>query len=104
MSAPALAPVSARYGAPMGRPCRGLSDPDFQAGPDIQPGTRFYLHGVRVNAGGYDGAGAYWGLGQKLWRAVSTCGRVELFFRAADRQAARSEVRKACSGAVTFFR
>jgi len=96
MSYQELARVSCRYGAPMGRVER-------YPGPDIEPGTRFYLRTVPVDCGGYDRGGAYWGLGQTLYRAVSECGGVEIFFRAGSRADAKREVRAACEGAI-FFR
>ena len=50
--------VNARYGAPMGRPAQG-------AGAD--PMTPFELRRIRINNGGYDDGGAYWGTGQPLY-------------------------------------
>lgn len=48
-------PVSARYGAPMGRPSANLAlDPEFDP-----PATL----AVAGPAGEYDAGGAYWGLG-----------------------------------------
>lgn len=49
-------PVNARYGAPMGRPDKAQDT-----------GLRMHLRRVRINSGGYDDGGAYWGLGAPLW-------------------------------------
>jgi hypothetical protein len=44
--------VDCRYGAPMGRHC----------GPTISHGGKISLRKVRLDSGGYDKGGAYWGL------------------------------------------
>lgn len=88
-----LANVSSRYGAPMGRPgSYGRAD----------DGARFYLRRVRLNGGGYDSGGAYWGGGEPLWRYESEDGAVSDHIRAPNRDAARAEVRKAHPGARFF--
>lgn len=50
--------VNARYGAPMGRPTFGHG---------ANPTTPFELRRIRINQGGYDDGGAYWGTGQPLY-------------------------------------
>ena len=69
-------PVSAAYGAPMGRPSSGpMSNahrPDYRASR------------VRLNAGGYDKGGAYWGRGMALWAVQDGEGNL-CFVRAASR-------------------
>jgi hypothetical protein len=45
-------------GAPMGRPAFG------HGGNPIEP---FILRRIRINSGGYDDGGAYWGLGAPLY-------------------------------------
>lgn len=77
-------PVGSRYGAPMGRRSDGSLDPE--AG-------RFRLVRIRLNLGGYDAGGAYWGLGVPLWRAEDGDGR-GLWFRARDRAAAKETLRR----------
>ena len=53
--------VSSRYGAPMGRRADGFLETDV---------ARFVrLYHVRINSGGYDDGGAYWGLGVPLFCA-----------------------------------
>jgi len=87
-------PVSARYGAPMGRhthPC----DLDPEAG-------RFYLRHIRLNSGGYDAGGAYWGHHQRLYYVEDGYGG-SLFFRAWDREAAKAFLIAKFPGA-TFWR
>lgn len=50
------------------------------------------LSRVRLNGGGYDAGGAYWGIGQPLYWAWTDDGRVDLWFRASDREAAKAHV------------
>lgn len=79
--------VSWRYGAPMGRR-------DYRGDPDAP--YRFRVFRVRLDAGGYDDGGAYWGTGQPLYCAVAVdiwdkCDGVDYaeachFMRANDRQ------------------
>ena len=70
--------VNARYGAPMGRPhARWLDD---------EPKS-IRLFKVRLDSGGYDDGGAYWGSGQTLWCARDRSG-AEQFVRANSRIAA----------------
>jgi hypothetical protein len=78
---------------------------------------KFYLRRVPLNRGGYDSGGAYWGVGNDLYHAVSTeevrttapawvssaPRTVELFLRAEDRDDAKAIVRQTCPHA-TFFR
>lgn len=86
-------------GASMGRPAHGKSE--------TKDACKFYLRRIRINSGGYDAGGAYWGLGAPLWWAVTYDldeGReVDRWFRATDRAAARAEVRKLFPQA-TFYR
>ena len=67
--------VNCRYGAPMGR---GQWHDELPTAP-----LKFRLSRVRINSGGYDRGGAYWGLGAPLyqasaegteWRECDTCG------------------------------
>lgn len=73
--------VSGAYGAPMGRM-------DSQ----IDYGARLYLRRVRLDSGGYDEGGAYWGLGQKLWAYGD--GEDWRYMRAFDRDAAKAKIRE----------
>lgn len=50
--------VHSQYGAPMGRPGFGHG---------AQPTTPFELRKIRLNQGGYDDGGAYWGTGAPLY-------------------------------------
>jgi hypothetical protein len=64
-------PVSSRYGAPMGR----------HTGPSPSgEGQRWQLRRIRLDAGGYDPGGAYWGLGLPLYWCMNEDGQ-EAFFR-----------------------
>lgn len=53
---------------------------------------RIRLQRVRLDVGGYDSGGAYWGLGEPLWVAEDADGE-RSFFRARDRDAAKAYVR-----------
>lgn len=52
------------------------------------------LRRVRLDSGGYDSGGAYWGLGEPLFWAGTEGGELDSFFRAADRAAAVAHVRE----------
>jgi hypothetical protein len=71
------------------------------------PGAKFTLTRVRIDAGGYDYAGAYWGKGPPLYRAFSDEGdgeeTQELFMRADDREDAKRQTVERFPGA-TFYR
>lgn len=87
-------PVSSRYGAPMGRP----TGPDYlevSAGP-------FYLRRIRINGGGYDSGGAYWGLGPPLFYVEDQDGNSS-FFRARSREDAKRILSAKWDGA-RFYR
>ena len=90
-----LSRVDSRYGAPMGR-----SNGAVAASPAP---VKVSLGRVRLNSGGYDSGGAYWGWGLPLYRAMSDDGSISEFFRASSRDAAKASVRLAFPSA-TFYR
>ena len=58
---------------------------------------RMSLQRVKLDSGGYDAGGAYWGYGEPLWRASDdtsnpTLDTIELFFRAPTREQAKRHV------------
>lgn len=58
--------VNAKYGAPMGRASDHLEGLII-----LETDPRFTLRRIRLNNGGYDSGGAYWGLGEPLfWWAI----------------------------------
>ena len=65
--------VNSKYGAPMGRSRCGLV-----------PSGKVRLFRVRINSGGYDDGGAYWGHGLPLYCATDDLGFMK-FTRAYDR-------------------
>lgn len=74
-----------RRGAQMGRTSSGN-------GYGRLPARSVRLFRVRLNAGGYDDGGAYWGhrpAGLALWCARTSDRRYEAFTDAVDREAAR---------------
>ncbi len=92
-----LSDVSSKYGAPHGR-CNNKGDPDTK--------QRFYLIKVRVNSGGYDSGGAYWGycsLGERVYRYLSEEGDIEGFVWAKSRALAKAEMLEDYPDA-TFFK
>jgi hypothetical protein len=58
---------------------------------------------LRLDSGGYDAGGAYWGHGAPPWSAMSSCGKVDMTMRAASRDAAKAKVREA-HPLVRFYR
>lgn len=62
-----FAPLSRGW---MGGPSRGaaVGQPDRHVDA---PTPRFYLRRVRLNSGGYDDFGSYWGCGAPLYQAES---------------------------------
>ena len=73
-----------KRGAALGRVARGAKTED---------GIKFNLQHVRLNSGGYDSGGAYWGVGQRLYWACSEDGAIDRYFRAYDREAAKQKLR-----------
>lgn len=74
-----FAEVSCRYGAPMGRRADGYIETNL---------PRFVrLYRVRLDSGGYDDGGAYWGIGSPLWCAEDDDGNRQ-FTRASSRERA----------------
>ena len=57
------------------------------------------LRRIRLNSGGYDQGGAYWGHGQPLYSALSQCGTLDQISRFPDRDAARAWVLGIAPGA-----
>ena len=57
------------------------------------------LQRIRLDSGGYDPQGAYWGVGQPLYWAATDDGQLDSTFRAYDRDAAKEHVRKTIPGA-----
>lgn len=87
--------VDCRYGAPMGR---------GRSGEGLRPEAgRIHLRRIRLDAGGYDAGGAYWGGGQTLWYVEDGDGNSE-FFRAINRHVAKRIVRDQLGVAARFYR
>ena len=72
-----------RRGASLGRDTI-IGDPSVPA--------KLQLRRVRLDGGGYDPGGAYWGLGEALW--VAWGDDVEIFVRALTREDAKLAVRR----------
>ena len=84
-------------GADMGRAAK--------PGPADLP-YKFHLQRLRIDAGGYDQGGAYWGLGAPLFWVCDDATHsapVEMFLRAPDREAVKSKIRESYP-AARFYR
>ena len=90
-----LPKVSSRYGAPMGRH-------GSWAQPDEQ--DKFYLVRVRLNSGGYDSGGAYWGHSLPLYRFETTDRQSDGYLRARSRNDAKTILRNEFGETIRFFR
>lgn len=71
-----LADVSSKYGAPMGRTSYGTA-----------PAAKVRLFAFRLDSGGYDVGGAYWGMGEAMYCATDGH-RYVAYTRAKDRKTA----------------
>ena len=87
--------VDYKYGAPLGR--KSWND----------NGTRevtctMLLRHIRLDSGGYDSGGAYWGIGQRLYGYAATDDSIHGFVRASDRADAIEQVRALYPNAKFF--
>ena len=82
---PELSRGYSQYGAQMGRR-DNIEDPDAP--------VKFHLVKMRLVDGGYDQGGAYWGLGDPMWRAIGEDEDMvnEMFIRARTRDEAKAQV------------
>lgn len=90
-------PVDARYGAPMGRPNRNTYTDrrgNLMCLTVNEHAAPFQLRRVRLDNGGYDRGGAYWGLGEPLYEFTGPITDISGFVRGRTREAAKAEVRK----------
>lgn len=66
-----ITPVSTKYGAPMGRANKGKEPITITSGRNNRivkkNQTKVYQKRVRLDYGGYDSGGAYWGIGSPLY-------------------------------------
>lgn len=86
--------VSVRFGAPMGRaPSEPLAD-NIDA---------CWLFQVRLDSGGYDAGGAYWGVGQKLWVCLDN-DRVPIKFLRAPKRSTAVALLKGIFPSIGFRR
>lgn len=86
-----------------GDPKRGaaLGRPSYTGGRDFA--GKLYLRRVRLDSGGYDANGTYFGLGNPLYWLASDDGSIDRVFRAADRDLAKKYARDLYPNA-RFFR
>lgn len=95
--------LDTKYGAPHGRPSAYLA-----TGGRIKyhEPIKFYLEVMRLDSGGYDSGGAYWGLrpkGMRLYRFENQKIGAWGFIDATDRTAAKEQIRRHYTKA-TFHR
>lgn len=57
-----------------------------------ETGPKFHLRRVRLDSGGYDSGGAYWGHGKPLYEAFTDSGADYMTLRASSRDSAKLEV------------
>lgn len=93
MSAPTVAPVDCKWGAPMGR---------AESAPRPTPKTRWHLRRLKVNRQGYDTGGAYWGVGKPLFHAQTEFGDLVRYYRAYRREEAKDLLQADFPGALFF--
>lgn len=76
-----------------GDPTRGaaLGRPTILDAPEDFDG-KIYLRRIRLNQGGYDSNGTYFGIGDPLYWYADEEGEVDAMIRAVDREDARSQV------------
>jgi hypothetical protein len=86
--------VSSQYGAPMGRGSNRANQ--------AEPAERFYLRRVRLDSGGYDNGGAYWGTGQPLYYWEGEDSGSSDYIRARGRADAKRQIRENCPEARFF--
>lgn len=89
--------VDCSRGAPMGRP-QSFSERVAEVVADTGP---FYLRRVRLNSGGYDCGGAYWGVGAPLYYYEGASG-MSGYTRGRTRDDAKRSIRQVCPRA-TFY-
>jgi hypothetical protein len=97
--------VSSKFGAPMGRHSTTTREleRDGALAPDGGIPRKLYLQRVRLDSGGYDSGGAYWGHGAPLYVATDH-EDVTVFVRGAGREAAKDAVRALLRVDVAFRR
>lgn len=93
-----VAAVPCKYGAPMGR--RSFDNGGAVIEPTDPP---FTLRRIRLDSGGYDAGGAYWGHGAPLYWYCDGIGQCEGFIRASSRDAAKAKIRETYPNA-RFYR
>jgi hypothetical protein len=54
--------------------------------------VKLHVEHVRINKGGYDRTGRYWGIGQKLYRVYDDSGFIDKHVRAPNAKTARAMV------------
>lgn len=81
--------VNCKYGAPMGRPSRGVDQ--YTVNDDARP---VYLMRVPLDSGGYDRGGAYWGTPSDLYYyEANPTGLISGYVRGRTREHAKAAVR-----------
>jgi len=86
-----------------GDPRRGaaLGRTDWRQG---EPEGKLTLRHIRLDNGGYDNLGTYWGVGERLYWCADDGGNVDFNFRARDRESAKEYVRETYYPNARFFR
>jgi hypothetical protein len=74
-----------KRGAAMGRGARHAADKEAP--------VKLTLRHIRLNSGGYDRNGTYFGIGQRLYWYANEAGDIDAMLRADDRWDAKSKIR-----------
>ena len=61
-------------------------------------GNKISAEHIRINAGGYDSRGRYWGTGTKLYRVTDEDGHLDVHVRAPDAKTAKERAAKRRKG------
>lgn len=70
-----------------------------------QPAFKIYIERVRLDRGGYDSRGQYWGVGEPLYRYGDDSGAIDGYVRAHDRKDAKERIRYRSPGMkISFYR
>ena len=91
---PRLENLDCKYGAPMGRTNHPNEYSGYEAVTSMD--HKFHLQKVKLDSGGYDSGGAYWGLrmrGEALYWAVNEYETIHRFIDAKDRAHAKRLIR-----------
>lgn len=98
--------ANCQYGAPLGRNNRSHYEDSKGNRHDLTVNAHaapFHMVRVRLDSGGYDSGGAYWGIGDRLYYYQGPITDIDGYVRGRTREAAKAAVR-AIHPHARFFR